>query len=119
MTKQSKGLGDSVEKVLKATGIDKVAKKILGDDCGCEERKEALNKLYPYTRQFTQDEIKIYEEVMDRTKGTITGADQGILLKIYNKVFNTNKKPSSCGSCVRGTLQKLEAVYNNSCKTNG
>ncbi len=119
MTKQSKGLGDSVEKVLKATGIDKVAKKILGDDCGCEERKEALNKLYPYSRQMTEDEILIYEEVMNRTKGTLTGADQGILLKIYNKVFNTNKKPSSCGSCVRGTLQKLEAVYNNSCKTNG
>mgnify|MGYP003133377756 CR=1 FL=1 len=119
MTKQSKGLGDSVEKVLKATGIDKVAKKILGDDCGCEERKEALNKLYPYSRQMTEDEILIYEEVMNRTKGTLTGADQGILLKIYNKVFKTNKKPSSCGSCVRGTLQKLEAVYNNSCKTNG
>jgi hypothetical protein len=63
----SKGLGDSVEKVLKATGIDKVAKKILGDDCGCEERKEALNKLYPYTRQMTEDEISIYEEVMSRT----------------------------------------------------
>ena len=47
---KSKGLGDSVEKVLKATGIDKVAKKILGDDCGCEERKEALNRLYPYWR---------------------------------------------------------------------
>ena len=31
MTK-SKGLGDSVEKVLKATGIDKVAKKVLGDE---------------------------------------------------------------------------------------
>ena len=41
MTK-SKGLGDSVEKVLKATGIDKVAKKVLGDDCGCEQRKEKL-----------------------------------------------------------------------------
>ena len=44
MTK-SKGLGDSIEKALKATGIDKVAKKVLGDDCGCEERKEALNTL--------------------------------------------------------------------------
>ena len=42
MTK-SKGLGDSVEKILKATGIDKVAKKVLGDDCGCDKRKEALN----------------------------------------------------------------------------
>jgi len=119
MTKKSKGLGDSVEKVLKATGIDKVAKKLLGDDCGCEERKQALNKLYPYSRQMTEDEIAIYEEVMSRTKGTITGSDQAILVKIYNKLFNANKKTSSCGSCVQGTLQKLKTVYENSCKKEG
>ena len=81
---KSKGLGDSVEKVLKATGIDKVAKKVLGDDCGCKERKEKLNKLFPYSRQMTEDEIKIYEDIMSRTKDTITGEDQGILIKIYN-----------------------------------
>jgi len=114
MTK-SKGLGDSVEKVLKATGIDKVAKKVLGDDCGCEERKQKLNKMFPYSRQMTEDEIKIYEEVMARTKGTITGSDQALIIKIYNKVFNTNKKPSSCGSCVKETLAKIKKVYENSC----
>jgi hypothetical protein len=114
MTK-SKGLGDSVEKVLKATGIDKVAKKVLGDDCGCEERKQKLNKMFPYSRQMTEDEIKIYEEVMARTKGTLTGSDQALIIKIYNKVFNTNKKPSSCGSCVRETLAKIKKVYENSC----
>ena len=31
-----KGLGDSIEKVFKKTGIDKVAKKVLGEDCGCK-----------------------------------------------------------------------------------
>ena len=112
----SKGLGDSVEKVLKATGIDKIAKKVLGDDCGCEERKQALNKLYPYSRQFTEDEIKIYEQVLPRIHDRITAQDQAIMVKLYNKVFNANKKPSSCGSCVQGTLKKLEAVYQNSCK---
>jgi hypothetical protein len=117
MTK-SKGLGDSIEKALKATGIDKVAKKVLGDDCGCSDRKEKLNKMFPYNkvRQFTEDEQKIYEEVIDRTKGTITGKDQAILVKLYNKVFNANKKPSSCTSCVQQTLAKLKKVYINSCK---
>jgi len=115
MTK-SKGLGDSIEKALKATGIDKVAKKVLGEDCGCEERKQKLNKLFPYVRQFTEDEIKIYEDVIARTKGTITGKDQAILVRLYNKVFNANKQPSSCGSCVKQTVQKLEKVYKNSCK---
>ena len=116
MTK-SKGLGDSIEKALKATGIEKVAKKVLGEDCGCEERKESLNKMFPYAtvRQFTEDEMKIYEEVIDRTKGTITGQDQSIMVKLYNKVFNANKQTSSCGPCVRETLAKLKKVHQNSC----
>ena len=117
MTK-SKGLGDSIEKALKATGIDKVAKKVLGDDCGCEERKRKLNKVFPYSkvRQFTEDELKIYESVLPRIKGTISGDDQSIMIRLYNKVFNANKKASGCGSCVKQTLSKLKKVYENSCK---
>jgi hypothetical protein len=42
---KSKGLGDSVEKVLQATKVDKVAKFVLGEDCNCDKRKEFLNKL--------------------------------------------------------------------------
>ena len=113
---KSKGLGDSVEKVLKATGIDKVAKKILGDDCNCQERKNTLNKLFPYARPFTEDELSIYESVLPRLKGgTITREDQATLVRLYNKVFNANKKPSSCSSCVQQTLAKLAKVYVNSC----
>jgi hypothetical protein len=122
MTKKSKGLGDTIEKITKATGIDKVAKAVLGDDCGCEERKEKLNKMFPYAkvRQFTEDELKIYEEILPRLKsGTIKGEDQASLVRLYNKVFNANKKPSSCTSCVQQTLAKLAKVYVNSCKTNG
>lgn len=46
----SKGLGDTVEKILHATGIDKVVHFIAGEDCGCEERKEKLNKLWKYKK---------------------------------------------------------------------
>ena len=116
---KSKGLGDSIEKVLKATGIDKVAKKVLGDDCGCEERKRKLNTIFPYgdVRQFTEDESSIYESVLPRLKGgRISGEDQAILVNLYNKVFNSNKKPSSCGSCVQQTIAQLAKVYVNSCK---
>ena len=116
---KSKGLGDTISKITKATGIDKVAKAVLGDDCGCDERKKKLNQLFPYNkvRQFTEDELKIYEEVLPRLKGgTITGQDQSTLIRLYNKVFNANKKPSSCSSCVQQTLAKLAKVYVNSCK---
>ena len=116
---KSKGLGDTISKITKATGIDKVAKAVLGDDCGCDERKTKLNQMFPYNkvRQFTEDELKIYEEVLPRLKGgTITGQDQSTLIRLYNKVFNSNKQPSSCSSCVQQTLAKLAKVYVNSCK---
>ena len=114
----SKGLGDTIAKITKATGIDKVAKKVLGDDCGCEERKQALNKMFPYAkvRQFTEDEMSIYESVLPRIGNTVKREDQAILVKLYNKVFNSNKKPSSCGSCVQQTVAQLAKVYINSCK---
>ena len=50
-SEKSKGLGDSVEKFTKATGIKKVAEKIAekrGKDCGCSKRKDKLNKMFPY-----------------------------------------------------------------------
>ena len=116
---KSKGIGDSVEKVLKATGIDKVAKKILGEDCKCSERKNTLNKLFPYARPFTEDELKIYEQVLPSLKkGNINRNEQIALVKIFNKVFNANKKLTSCTSCIQQTLAKLAKVYVNSCKTN-
>ena len=48
---KSKGLGDSIEKLTKATGIKKVVNKInkiTGKDCGCDKRKNTLNRLFPY-----------------------------------------------------------------------
>ena len=51
---ESKGLGDSIEKFTKATGIKTLAQataKFLGKkDCGCNKRKETLNKAFPYKK---------------------------------------------------------------------
>ena len=114
---KSKGLGDTIAKITNATGIDKLTKKVLGEDCGCNERKEILNKIFPYARPFTEDEIKIYEEVLPSIKkGMINGKEQISLLKIYNKVFNTNQQPTSCTACIKPVLTKLKKVYQNSCK---
>jgi hypothetical protein len=51
---KSKGLGDVVEKVTKATGIKRVVKKIsdaTGTDCGCSKRKDTLNRMFPFTKE--------------------------------------------------------------------
>ena len=50
---KSKGLGDSIEKITKATGIKKVVdtvSKVVKKDCGCNKRKTSLNKLFPYKK---------------------------------------------------------------------
>jgi len=46
---KSKGLGDTIGKIAKATGIKKLVDKIPGD-CGCGKRKEFLNGVLPYTK---------------------------------------------------------------------
>ena len=50
---KSKGLGDSIQKITKATGIKKVVDKIsevTKKDCGCAKRKDTLNRLFPYNK---------------------------------------------------------------------
>tara|TARA_R110000796_G_scaffold8646_3_gene28179 strand:+ start:559 stop:714 length:156 start_codon:yes stop_codon:yes gene_type:complete len=50
---ESKGLGDTIEKITTATGIKKIVdtvSKATGNPCGCGERKEKLNKVFPYTK---------------------------------------------------------------------
>lgn len=46
-TVKSKGLGDTIEKVTEATGIKSVV-SLITDNCGCQKRKEWLNKKFPY-----------------------------------------------------------------------
>ena len=48
---KSKGLGDTIHKITTATGIKKVVDKIsekTGKPCGCGQRRDALNKMFPY-----------------------------------------------------------------------
>ena len=45
---ESKGLGDTIKKITTATGIKKVVHKVVGKDCGCNKRKNILNKVFPY-----------------------------------------------------------------------
>ena len=51
---KSKGLGDSIARFTKATGINTLAQmgaKAMGKkDCGCNKRKDKLNKMFPYKK---------------------------------------------------------------------
>jgi hypothetical protein len=108
------GLGDTIEIVLKKTGIAKVAKWLLGEDCGCEERKEKLNKLFPYAKPkcLTEHEFTYLTESKVLDKNVLIPSEQRELLTIYNRVFSQKRQPTSCGSCLREVVNGLNKVIN-------
>ena len=108
------GLGDTIEIVLEKTGIAKVAKWLLGEDCGCEERKEKLNKLFPYAKPkcLTEEEFTYLTESKVLEKNVIIPSEQRELLTIYNRVFSQKREPTSCGSCLREVVNGLKSIIN-------
>lgn len=51
LNEQSKGLGDTIEKLTTVTGVKKIVDtvaKATGKDCGCAKRRDALNRAFPY-----------------------------------------------------------------------
>ena len=114
---KSKGLGDSIEKITKATGIKQATDWIfdkLGKDCGCDTRKEKLNKLFPYKNIecLNEDEYMYLKGFFALNKNVVNTSEQRALLNIHNRVFNTNKEQSSCGSCVKGLVDTIRRLYN-------
>ena len=113
--KKPEGLGDSIEQVLEATGVSKIAKFVLGEDCGCEERKKKLNRMFPYRKPncLLEHEYEFLNSFYNREKqNTISISQQKVLSEIYQRVFNQRvQMSSSCGSCWRDTISKLKKVY--------
>ena len=98
--KPSQGLGDTVEKVTKATGIKKLVEWVAGEDCGCEERKAKLNKLFPYytTQCMTEEEYFYWGNFLSKDEQTLTKEEADQVAIIWNRLFQTRKfyRPCSC-----------------------
>lgn len=119
------GLGDVVEKVTKATGIKKLVKFVAGEDCGCSERKERLNKKvklrFNVTGCFTEETYNNWIEFRDKSKKgdswvNVTISDQlNVMFPIFEQLFNRSfNKPLSC--CADQYLNEIDRVfeqYNN------
>ena len=107
----SEGLGDVVEKITTATGIKKAVEFIAGEDCGCDERKAKLNKLFPkrQPRCFEEEEYTYLSDLFSSSQpGRIS---QKRLLQIYNRVFRTNFTPTTCSACVKRWYDELKKYY--------
>jgi len=111
---KSKGLGDTIAKITEATGIDKLVKFIAGEDCGCDERKEKLNKLFPYAKPLclTEDEFNTLDTYFKQNTNTLTSDEQTSLIAINNRVLNQKLTFSTCSSCLRDLVSKLRVIYN-------
>jgi len=84
---QQQGLGDSVEKFFEATGIKTVVENIT-DDCGCEERKQKLNKLFTYKLKVvncpTEEDTQWFKGLTNK----LSNEDRKKLCELYANVFN-------------------------------
>jgi len=114
--KKSKGLGDTIEQITEATGIKKVVDAIseaTGIDCGCGERKELLNKLFPYkqTECLNDEDNEWLTQFFSVTNNQLTPKQQNRIIDIYKNVFNQNIQPSNCGSCWRDRINELKKIY--------
>ena len=110
--KKSKGLGDDIEKITEATGIKKLVKFIAGEDCGCDERKDKLNKIFRHNKLecLTEDEYDYLTEFFAKNKNVLNNQEIRKLYEISNRVFNKKSKPSSCSSCVRTIVLRLKKI---------
>jgi len=114
--RKAKGLGDTIEQITTATGIKSVVDKIsevTGIDCGCNERKDALNKLWSYRQPncISEDNITWLADFLQNKPEQLTIKIQERLKIIYKEVFNIDFKTTSCGSCWRDMIREIERVY--------
>lgn len=50
---KDKGFGDTLARIFTATGVKAVVEAVTeatGTDCGCSQRQETLNELFPYKK---------------------------------------------------------------------
>ena len=107
---EPRGLGDVVESITEATGIKKAVKFIAGEDCGCDKRKDKLNKLFPKrkTNCILEEDYNFLTKFLAGVSSVVTADEQRRLIKIYNYVFNAKKTTSSCGKCVFNVIDELK-----------
>lgn len=106
----SQGIGDDIEKVLESPAIkpitDTIKKLVWGEnseDCKCDQRKEALNKLFPRNKPncFTKEEYEDWTEASQTIKktGKIIPENQTKIILYLRKILNMSVSSDGCKSC--------------------
>lgn len=117
---ESGGLGTKIADTLEATGVKKLVDIFLnGKDCGCDERKEKLNKILPSrfkARCFTEVEYNAWKEFTAIKTITITAQQVKFICELHHNVFlQKGNVYYPCSGCSPKPLiqmiDKLDKVY--------
>tara|TARA_Y100001937_G_C7111134_1_gene327674 strand:+ start:722 stop:1096 length:375 start_codon:yes stop_codon:yes gene_type:complete len=120
MKSKSKGLGDTIQKITEATGVEKVVKKFFGEDCGCDKRRDRLNKMFPYRqiKEMTEEQYNFFKDVLQpayRGHKNLKGENSKYFYKMYNDIFGKNMKITKCTSCNKNMYIELLKVFEAQC----
>jgi hypothetical protein len=119
---RSQGLGDDIEKFLNQPLMkpitEKVKKLIWKDsvDCGCDARKQKLNKMFP-TRQplcMTEDEYHWWTHFKTVNDTTLAPMEATKIAEIWSRIFRSKRiyKPCSCNpKAWQNMINELTQVY--------
>jgi hypothetical protein len=111
--RKAQGLGDTIDQITTATGIKALVKFVAGEDCGCDQRKEALNKLFPYSKPncLSEQDYNFLKEFFPRKATTVQVTDVYRLMDIYKNVFGKQLEFPGCGSCFDDRINELKKVF--------
>jgi hypothetical protein len=113
---QMKGLGDLAKKITKVTGVDYLVKKVVGEDCNCDERQAFLNKLVPFSKgEDIEDRafsLAFVLELKERaeTARAISRDEWLLMWDIYRAWVNPLKKNSDCKKCMVNSIDEMLRV---------
>lgn len=111
VSNKPEGLGDTIAKVTGAIGLDKAVKAIVGEDCGCDERKEKLNKLFNYRKLecVNEEDFAYLTNFFKGSPSKVTHSQKVRLIGIYNFAFNQNEKlTTTCSPCISRVMKNLK-----------
>lgn len=117
------GVGDKVEEVLASKPIKPIVEKVKaifwkeGEDCGCDERKEKLNKLFKGRRKrircLTEKQYQYLHKTLPKVKLSVEYDTMVEIKKIHSSVFNYHYSApcGTCGKVNRRIVDDMRSVY--------
>ncbi len=113
-----RGLGDIVEKVATATGVKSAVDTLLGENCGCSERRDKLNELFPMYKniQMSNAQREVWENLQPAIDtGRLNGKNSENFKTLYDEVFENRHKWCGCGGESGRRVKQLKKVYQYTC----